>query len=209
MGADEADREAPESGGVFGAVAGTDAATVFVEGRVEDVVCGFDAPVSAIEGEEALGAGGVGAVTGDAVGVLDAAFTGGFVDDGALDEEGLFDMGKERKWLRRVVDQMARDSSRPCWSWSGSRKSGSRRCWKKHSRSASTVGWLALTVNTKWAPRRWRYWARVRCVSRASVVPVRSSSRASSMGTTVPISLVRLVSSLVPTGRRPTFFGCA
>ena len=39
-----------------------------------------------------------------------------------------------------LVDQMARDSSRPCWSWSGSRKSGSGRCWKKHSRSASTVG---------------------------------------------------------------------
>ena len=95
MGTDEADRETPESGGVFGAVAGTDAATVFVEGGVEDVVCGFDAPVSAIEGEEALGAGGVGAVTGDAVGVLDAAFTGGFVDDGALDEEGLFGCGSD------------------------------------------------------------------------------------------------------------------
>ena len=92
MGADETDREAPQSGGVLGAVAGTDAAAVFVEGGVEDVVSGFDAPVSAIESEETLRAGGVGGMAGDAVGVLDAAFTGGFVDDGALDEEGLLDM---------------------------------------------------------------------------------------------------------------------
>ena len=48
------------------------------------------------------------------------------------------------------------DPRRPCWSASGSRKWGSVRCWKKHSRSVSTVGWLALTQNTKWAPRRWR-----------------------------------------------------
>ena len=33
-------------------------------------------------------------VAGDAVGVLDAAFARGFVDDGALDEEGLLDMGE-------------------------------------------------------------------------------------------------------------------
>ena len=75
MSADEADGEAPESGGVLGAVAGTDATSVFVEGGVEDVVSGFDTPVSPIESEEALRAGGVGGMAGDAVGVLDAAFT--------------------------------------------------------------------------------------------------------------------------------------
>ena len=37
---------------------------------------------------------------------------------------------------------MARDSRRPCWS--GSRKSGSVRCRKKHSQSASTVGGVGL-----------------------------------------------------------------
>ena len=58
-----------------GAVAGTDAASVFVEGGVEDMVSGFHTPVSPIESEEALRAGGVGAMAGDAVGVLDAAFT--------------------------------------------------------------------------------------------------------------------------------------
>ena len=49
MGADEADGEAPESRGVFRAVAGTDAAAVLVECGVEDVMDGFDAPVPAIE----------------------------------------------------------------------------------------------------------------------------------------------------------------
>ena len=98
VGADESDGEAPELGGVLGAVAGTDAASVFVEGGVEDVVSGFDTPVSPIESEEALRAGGVGGMAGDAVGELDAAFIGGFVDDGAFDEEGLFDM-----WEGEVV----------------------------------------------------------------------------------------------------------
>ena len=54
MGADEADGEAAQSRGVLRAVAGTDAAAVFVEGGVEDVVSGFDAPVSTIECEEAF-----------------------------------------------------------------------------------------------------------------------------------------------------------
>ena len=116
MGADDADSEAPETRGVLGAVSGADAATVFVEGGVEDVMDGFDAPVPAIEGEEELWAGGVGGVGGDGVGVLDAAFAGGFVEDGALDEEGLLDMGEGEEELRRVVVQMASDSSCAWWS---------------------------------------------------------------------------------------------
>ena len=64
MGADDADSEAAQPGGVLGAVSGADAATVFVEGGVEDVMDGFDAPVPAIEGEEALWGGGVGGVAG-------------------------------------------------------------------------------------------------------------------------------------------------
>ena len=57
MGADDADSEAAQTRGVLGAVFGADAATVFVEGGVEDVMDGFDAPVPAIECEEALWAG--------------------------------------------------------------------------------------------------------------------------------------------------------
>ena len=87
FGADEADGEAPEPRGVLRAVAGTDTASVFVECGVEDVVGEFDAPVAAIECEEALGGDGVGGVAGDAVGALDTAFAGGFLDDGALDLE--------------------------------------------------------------------------------------------------------------------------
>ena len=51
MGADDADSEAAQSRGVLGAVSDADAATVFVEGGVEDVMDGFDAPVPAIECE--------------------------------------------------------------------------------------------------------------------------------------------------------------
>ena len=58
---DDADGEAAQSGGVFGAVPGADPAAVLVEGVVENVVHGLDGPVSAVEGEQALGVGGVGA----------------------------------------------------------------------------------------------------------------------------------------------------
>ena len=60
MGADEAAGEAPESGGVFGAVSGSDAASVFVEGGAEDVLSGLDTPVCPVEREETLGGRGSG-----------------------------------------------------------------------------------------------------------------------------------------------------
>ena len=50
-GADDADGEAVQAGGVLGAVASTDAQAVLVEGVVEDVVDGLDLPVAAVEFE--------------------------------------------------------------------------------------------------------------------------------------------------------------
>ena len=91
---DDADGEAAQSGGVFGAVPGADSAAVLVEGVVEDVVHGLDGPVSAVEGEQALGVGGVRGVAGDAVGAFDGGSAGLLEDDGALDEEGLADVGE-------------------------------------------------------------------------------------------------------------------
>ena len=44
--------------------------------------------------EQALGAGGVGGMAGDAVGGFDGLLAGGFGGDGAFDEEGLADMGE-------------------------------------------------------------------------------------------------------------------
>ena len=49
VGADDADGEAAQAGGVLGAVAGPDAQAVLVEGVVEDVVDGLDLPVAAVE----------------------------------------------------------------------------------------------------------------------------------------------------------------
>ena len=94
FGAYDADGEASQAGGVLGAVAGSDAAAVLVPAAVEDVMGGLDGPVPAVQREQALGAGGVGGMAGDAVGVLDGLLAGGFGGDGALDEEGLADMGE-------------------------------------------------------------------------------------------------------------------
>ena len=74
--ADDADGEAAQAGGVFGAVAGSDAQAVLVEGVVEDVVDGLDLPVAAVEFEQAPGVGGVGGVAGDAEGAFDGALAG-------------------------------------------------------------------------------------------------------------------------------------
>ena len=94
FGAYDADGEASQSGGVLGAVAGSDAAAVLLPAAVEDVMDGLDGPVPAVQREQALGAGGVGGMAGDAVGVLDGLLAGGFGGDGALDEEGLADVGE-------------------------------------------------------------------------------------------------------------------
>ena len=71
VGADDADGEAAQAGGVLGAVAGPDAQAVLVEGVVEDVVDGLDLPVAAVQFEQAPGVGGIGRVAGDAEGVVD------------------------------------------------------------------------------------------------------------------------------------------
>ena len=94
FGAYDADGEASQSGGVLGAVAGSDAAAVLLPAAVEDVMDGLDGPVPAVQREQALGAGGVGGMAGDAVGVLDGLLASGFGGDGTLDEEGLADMGE-------------------------------------------------------------------------------------------------------------------
>ena len=90
--ADDADGEAAQAGGVLGAVAGSDAQAVLVEGVVEDVVDGLDLPVAAVEFEQAPGVGGVGRVGGDAEGVFDGGLAGLLGGGGALDEEGLADV---------------------------------------------------------------------------------------------------------------------
>jgi hypothetical protein len=76
-------------------VASADAAAVFVEGPVEDVMATvLDTPVPAIELEEPLGVGLLGRATGETVGEFDAALAGLFVEALALDDEGLPDMGE-------------------------------------------------------------------------------------------------------------------
>ena len=94
FGANDADGEASQAGGVLGAVAGSDATAVLVPAAVEDVMGGLDGPVPAVRREQALGAGGVGGMAGNAVGGFDGLLAGGFGGDGALDEEGLADMGE-------------------------------------------------------------------------------------------------------------------
>ena len=59
FGANDADGEASQAGGVLGAVAGSDAAAVLLPAAVEDVMGGLDGPVPAVQREQALGAGGV------------------------------------------------------------------------------------------------------------------------------------------------------
>ena len=94
-GFDELDGEASQAGGVFGAVAGADAATVLVEGPVEAMVGGvFDAPVAAVQGQERLGISGIGGVRGQAIGGFDAGVAGGFVEPGAAQPEDLADAGE-------------------------------------------------------------------------------------------------------------------
>ena len=90
----DADGEGLQAGGVFEAVAGPEAAAVVVPTAVEDVIAGLDGPVPAIQREKALGAGGVGGMAGDAVGVLDGLLAGGLDGNGAFEQEGLADIGE-------------------------------------------------------------------------------------------------------------------
>ena len=49
FGANDADGEASQSGGVLGAVAGSDATAVLLPAAVEDVMGGLDGPVPAVQ----------------------------------------------------------------------------------------------------------------------------------------------------------------
>ncbi len=167
---DDADGEAAQSGGVFGAVPGADPAAVLVEGVVENVVHGLDGPVAAVEGEQALGVGGVGGVAGDAVGAFDGGSAGLPETTVRSTRKAWPTRGKVGWPFGRVVVRTARLSMRPWARRGGSRKSGSPRSRKNSSMSSSRVGWLALAVNAKWAPRPRRKSASLRWVGRASAV---------------------------------------
>ena len=69
FGFDEAEGEPSESRDVFGTVAGADAAPVFIEVPVQDVVTAIlDAPVAPVCFEDLLGVGLVWGAAGNAVG---------------------------------------------------------------------------------------------------------------------------------------------
>lgn len=94
-GLDQADGEASQSGDVLRAEAGADGAAVLIEVPIDDPMATvLDAPVAAVEGEHALGVGGLGRMAGDAVDALDGGFAGALVDDMARDAEGLADPGE-------------------------------------------------------------------------------------------------------------------
>lgn len=94
-GLDHADGEATQECGVFGPVAGSDAAAVLIPVPVEHIMAAiFDGPVVAVEGEDALWIGGVWRVAGDAVGDFPGVSAGFLVDHVALDEKGLADAGE-------------------------------------------------------------------------------------------------------------------
>ncbi len=77
---DDADREAAQAGDVFWAMAGADAAAVFIVVPIEDVMTAIlDAPVAAVSGQHALGVGLVRGLAGDAVGDILSVFAALFV----------------------------------------------------------------------------------------------------------------------------------
>jgi len=79
FGFDEADGKASETRDVFWAIASADAAAVFIEIPVQDVVAAvFDAPVAAVDGKELLGVCFVGLSAGDAVGDVVGVLSGLF-----------------------------------------------------------------------------------------------------------------------------------
>ena len=211
FGANDADGEASQAGGVLGAVAGSDVAAVLVPAAVEDVMGGLDGPVAAVQRQQALGAGGVGGMAGDAVGVLDGLLAGGFGGDGAFDEEGLADMGEGEVIVecRGGPDGAAFDAS--VAKLSPFLEVGFAAFSEVDVEVGQQVGPIALDGEQEVRASADEEVGEL-CLgeqgSAVKVLPARSDSRASSMGITAPISLVRLDSSPAPTGRRPTFFGC-
>ena len=214
FGANDADGEASQAGGVLGAVAGSNAAAVLVPAAVEDVMGGLDGPVAAVQRQQALGAGGVGGMAGDAVGVLDGLLAGGFGGDGAFDEEGLADMGEGEVIVECCggPDGAAFDAS--VAKLSPFLEVGFAAFSEVEFEVGQQVGPIALDGEQEVRAAADEEVGEL-CLgeqgSAVKVLPARSDSRALSMGMTVPISLVRLDCSPAPTGRRPTFFvsGCA
>ena len=89
----DTDGEATKARDVLGTMAGANAAPVFVEIPVDDVVAAvFDRPVAAIDFEEALGPGLFGRAAGDTQCRFERLLLGLLVDDFALDQEDLADV---------------------------------------------------------------------------------------------------------------------
>ena len=211
FGAYDADGEASQAGGVLGAVAGSDAAAVLVPAAVEDVMGGLDGPVAAVQREQALGAGGVGGMAGDAVGGFDGLLAGGFGGDGAFDEEGLADVreGEVLVECRGGPDGAAFDAS--VAKLGPFLEVGFATFLEVDVEVGQQVGPIALDgeqVVRASADEEVGEFGLGEQGSAVKVLLARLDSRALSMGMTVPISLVRLDCSPAPTGRRPTFFGC-
>ena len=95
FGFDEADGKASESRDIFRAIAGANAATVFVEVPIDDVVAAIlDAPVAAIDAQNCFGVGLLGGSAGDAIGQVVGVFSALLVYGFPLDQEGLSHMGE-------------------------------------------------------------------------------------------------------------------
>jgi len=95
FGFDEADREPSEPRDVFRTVAGPDAAPVFIEVPVENVVATIlDAPMPPIGCEDLLGCGLVWRSARDAIDDVGGAFPGCLLDALAFDDKSLPDVGE-------------------------------------------------------------------------------------------------------------------
>ena len=96
-GFDHADGEAAQAGDVFRAVAGADAAAVFIIIPIENVMATvLDDPMSAIDLENALRAGLGGGSTGEAVGDFPGSGAGLFLGHVPLDDESLLHSGESQ-----------------------------------------------------------------------------------------------------------------
>ena len=86
---EHSDGKAPQACDVFGAEAAADTAAILVEVPVEHVMHGLDAPVAAIDGQQALRRGLAWGAAGQAEGDFTRAFAAALVYDLALDAKDL------------------------------------------------------------------------------------------------------------------------
>jgi hypothetical protein len=94
LGLDQTRSEAAQAGHVFRSVAGAQGATVLIPVPVENVVVGFNAPVSAVECQKTGAIGTVGGMVGQGADDLGGFLAGLLLDALALDEEELSDVGE-------------------------------------------------------------------------------------------------------------------